>query len=338
MRVLSRAAARSLSAPFPLPVSRFQSLAPCTLLGRHSYAFTLQYDGTDYSGWQLQKNTPQKTIQGCIESSLSTVLKHDRLKLRVCGAGRTDRGVHALGNVVQFYSDIILNPSDQKLEFKLNGLLPHDIRIKGGSLARTAPDFIITVSATSKTYVYSIDGSSFSNPLQRRFSMYTGPKPLDMDRMKEASPLYLGTHNFLQFSNRSMEERNPVKTIYQFEIRDPDEEGIVKVIVTGSGFLYKQVRHMVGCLIAVGQGSVDVPFIKELLEMGSQQLPGLNGITRGYKIAEAKGLTLKNVDFIPGAFDPSVLLYPDRDHDEHSRLVEVSSPSLRRQGLVDPDF
>jgi tRNA pseudouridine38-40 synthase len=333
MKLLTSVARRGISA---LPSA--SSDVPCTLLGRHSYVFTIQYDGTDYSGWQLQAGSGHQTIQGHVESSLSTVLRHDRLKLRVCGAGRTDKGVHALGNVVQFYSDSLLDPVEQKLESKLNGLLPHDIRVKGGSLVRTSPDFMITVSATAKTYVYSIDTNTFSNPLTRRFSMYTGPRSLDIDLMKEAALLFIGTHDFLQLSNRSIEERNPVKTIQQMEVSDPDDEGIMRITVRGDGFLYKQVRHMVGLLIAVGQGSVDSGLITELLQMGSQQLPGLHGITRGYRIADAKGLMLKNVEFLPRAFNPLTLLYPDRDHDEHGRLVEVSGPSLRRQGFVDPDF
>ena len=95
---------------------------------------------------------------------------------------------------------------------------------------------------------------------------------------------------------------------------------------------------MVGALIALGQGRVDAAFIKERLSLGSSQSPGKGGITRGYTIAEAKGLMLDSVTFLPNSFDPNTLLYPDRTHDDYGRLVEVSGPSLRRQGFIDPDF
>lgn len=276
----------------------------------------VSYDGTAYSGWQLQSQA--RTIQAEIERALSTVLREDRATLCVCAAGRTDAGVHAVGQVVQFMTDVTsIDP--QRLPYKLNSLLPHDIRVTW--MSQTAPDFNVTVSALHKTYRYNLDTGACHDPLRLRYSHHVR-KPVDLEAMQAAADLLVGTHDFTQFSNDSAERlrRSPVKTLQRYDVLTVAPNH-VRLEVQGTGFLYKQVRHMTGLLLAVGEGKMGPEHIRQLLEIGNSQPPGAGGAWRGYNVAPAKGLQLFEIRYPAGVDDPSTLLYPGLEHDGYGRLL-----------------
>ncbi|PNW74257.1 hypothetical protein CHLRE_13g591501v5 [Chlamydomonas reinhardtii] len=299
-------------------------------LGKLSYRLILAYDGTDYCGWQLQPAAP--TVQAKLEAALGTVLREDRGVLGVRAAGRTDSGVHARGQVVQFNCDREL-PVD-KLAYKLNAVLPPDIRVMG--VRRTAPDFSVTCSPIGKTYHYNITNSEAHDPLRHRYA-YHVRKPLDLAGMRAAAALLVGTHDFTQFSNIGEEggrprKRNPVKTLRRMDVVELDPAafpGGVRIEVEGNGFLYKMVRHISGVLVAVGERKLPPGIVSEMLEVGDNAPPGRHGTYRGYNVAPARGLTLHEVMYDPRVDDPTVLLYPELRHDEHGRLLESIPDALR---------
>ncbi|KAF8066244.1 truA1 [Scenedesmus sp. PABB004] len=325
-------------------------------LGRVSYRLLVAYDGTAYSGWQLQPGRA-RTIQGEFERVLGTALQEGRRTLCVCAAGRTDAGVHARGQVVQFYSNAAsLDPA--WLPGKLNSMLPHDVRVLWA--ARTAPDFSVTVSALRKTYHYAVDVGAAHDPLRHRFATHAR-RALDVPAMRAGAALLVGTHDFTQFSNAAPERlrRNPVKRLEALDVVDDGPAGLrleARAVrrgaargavragprapaprgarppsdpaltrpppqVTGSGFLYKQVRHMAGALLALGEGRLGLDAIAARLALGAASPPGAGGVWRGYNVAPAKGLCLVRVEYPPAVDDPGALLYPERPHDAHGRLL-----------------
>ncbi|KAG1680377.1 hypothetical protein FOA52_015468 [Chlamydomonas sp. UWO 241] len=299
-------------------------------IGNYSYRAIVQYDGTLYRGWQVQLQPDgYPSIQGNIERALSTLLREGRDTLKVCAAGRTDSGVHAEGQVVQFFSDqsdlTSFTPTARRptTAHTLNCLLPKDVRIL--QLTRTAPDFNVSISATAKTYHYYINTNTEADVFTHRYRMHCW-RPLDIGRMRAAAQFLQGTHNFTQLSNRSdnTRKRNPVKTLTRVEVAELPG-GVIRVEFTGSGFLYKMVRHMVGALIAVGLGQLEPEWVREQLLIGDSVKPGgASGHFRGYKVADSIGLFLHRIDYPPGVDDPATLLYPDVMHDEWGRLLDFA--------------
>ncbi|GIL92573.1 hypothetical protein Vretifemale_20088 [Volvox reticuliferus] len=185
-------------------------------LGKFSHRLVVAYDGTDYCGWQLQPSAP--TVQRLLESALCTVLREERAVLGVRAAGRTDSGVHARGQVVQFSCNREVDVD--KMPYKLNSVLPHDIRVL--RVTRTAPDFSVTCSALGKCYHYSLTNAETHDPLRHRYAMHVR-KQLDLVAMRAAAAALEGTHDFTQFSNIGEEggrprRRNPVKTLRRVEV------------------------------------------------------------------------------------------------------------------------
>lgn len=295
-------------------------------LGRYSYRMVISYDGTEYCGWQLQPSAP--TVQRCVEAALGTVLREERAVLGVRAAGRTDSGVHARGQVVQFScSRDDLDPN--KLPYKLNSILPPDIRVV--RMNRTAPDFSVTCSALGKCYQYSVTHGEAHDPLRHRYAHHVRRR-LDVGAMRAAAALLVGTHDFTQLSNIGEEggkprKRNPVKTLSRVDVVELGAEGdmprALRIEVEGNGFLYKMVRHISGLLVAVGEGRLPPAAVSRMLEVGDNAPPGQGGRYRGYNVAPAKGLCLQHVFYDPRVDDPSVLLYPGLQHDEYGRLLEA---------------
>lgn len=221
------------------------------------YKLKLSYDGTHYSGWQIQPNAT--SIQTLIQQALLTAL---RIPTHLTGSGRTDAGVHALEQVAHFTAgaDIDL----QKLLFSLNGLLPLDIRIL--SIEAAAPDFHARYSAIGKTYHYHLQLGPVCSPFKRLYSTHLR-YPIDRALLSAALPYFIGEHDFTSFSNeshRGSASRDPVRTIKRLEMID--EEGGIYLVFEGDGFLYKMVRNIVGTLIDVARGKrplSDIPIIFE---------------------------------------------------------------------------
>lgn len=205
-----------------------------------NYKMTVQYDGTRYSGWQRQGNT-DKTIQGKLEAVLSSLLDED---IAVSGSGRTDAGVHALGQVANFKVDREISCGD--FLQTLNEALPGDIAVT--RLSPASPRFHARLSAKEKTYRYTVWNSTAANVFERRY-VYQLPEKLDILQMETAGKLLLGTHDFQGFSTGHT-KKSTVRALQKVEIIHSGDR--VEIFFTANGFLYNMARILTGTLIEVG--------------------------------------------------------------------------------------
>lgn len=242
------------------------------------YKAVLEYDGTDYHGWQLQKDLP--TVQGAIESVLATIL---RVPTRVHGAGRTDAGVHARGQTAHFLADWRHGP--EKLLRACNALLPPDISVR--RLHETCEDFHARHSARAKTYVYSILNREISSPLHRLYTWHV-PHALDAALMQEAANHLPGTHDFAAFGSPTDGTASTVREIIEARIESCASDMLVFTI-TGTGFLRYMVRSLVGTLVEVGKGKMRPLDFLCVLQSGDRSTAG--------PTAPARGLCLHSVHY-----------------------------------------
>lgn len=209
----------------------------------YNYKLTIQYDGTRYRGWQVQGNT-DLTIQGKLEGVLSRLTGQ---LVEVHGSGRTDAGVHALGQVANVKLPHPVEPSE--LLGELNRYLPADI---GVIAAEPAPErFHARLNARSKTYRYRIWNSAIPNVLERSY-LYPLPDPLDVAAMERAAADLVGTHDFRSFCGLKRFKKSTVRTITDIAITQDGAE--VRLEFTGNGFLMRMVRILAGTLVEVGLG------------------------------------------------------------------------------------
>ncbi|MDP8238244.1 MAG: tRNA pseudouridine(38-40) synthase TruA [Candidatus Hatepunaea meridiana] len=235
----------------------------------------IEYDGTDFSGWQRQLN--QRTIQEDIEQALSSVLCED---ITIIGAGRTDAGVHAFGQVAHFATDNIL-PYERILKGS-NSLLKKDVRI--WDIEEVPASFHARFSAVSRSYRYRL--LKRNHPLQRRYTWYPNYS-WDDKPIKEALRLLPGRHSFKSFSRARPDEEEYICDVIEASW---DENGdTANFNITADRFMHKMVRGLVGALIDVGRGYLTVDDFQELLDK-----PKKNGAT---KVAQARGLTLVEVKY-----------------------------------------
>ncbi len=216
----------------------------------------MAYDGTDYYGFQEQRGTGLATVQELLESSLSKLAKQ---RIQVIGAGRTDSGVHARGQVVNFKCDSWPVPLN-KTPLALNALLPDDIVV---TLAEEVPeDFHSRFSAKGKTYRYTVYNRRIPNPFLKRFALHE-PRPLDTAAMNEAAGYLVGEHDFKSFQAQGTVVKSTVRTIFSAAVER--DGSTVLLTFTGSGFLYNMVRIMTGTLLNVGLGKTKPEEIKDIL-------------------------------------------------------------------------
>jgi tRNA pseudouridine38-40 synthase len=240
-----------------------------------NYKLVLGYEGTGFLGWQRQPEG--RTVQGVLEEA---VLRITGKKVVVTGAGRTDAGVHALGQAASFRGAFKL--SDAVLLRALNAVLPEDVRIF--SLAAAPPDFHARRSARSKTYRYRIVHAAQVSPLDRRFVLHW-PYPLKLGKMREAAGLFVRTADFTAFS--SNRDRSPVRTVTRSELRRTGDE--IVYTIEAAGFLRYMVRTIVGTLLEVGRGRITPAQVEEIFRSKDRSLAG--------PTAAARGLTLIRVDY-----------------------------------------
>jgi tRNA pseudouridine38-40 synthase len=252
------------------------------------FRLTLAYDGTDFEGWQSQARArPVRTVQDVLEGALQRLV--DGARVAVAAAGRTDAGVHALGQVVSFDLPRELEPD--LLARALNGLLPRDVRVLDA--ARVPGSFHARRSASSKLYRYVMDTGPVQLPTRRLFAAHV-PGPLAEDRMRSAAARYLGRHDFASVASAGGNVKTTVRTVSRSELRvEPlarDSGGPALVYeVEADGFLRKMVRSLVGGLVAAGRRIATVEDLGEALEArdrGAWPAP-----------APAHGLTLVRVDY-----------------------------------------
>jgi tRNA pseudouridine38-40 synthase len=219
------------------------------------YRVTLAYDGTDFEGWQSQARG--RTVQNVLEEALGRLSEGARVP--VAGAGRTDAGAHALGQVASFTLGRDLDPKD--LVRALNGLLPEDVRALNA--ARVDASFHARRSARAKLYRYTLDTRPVQLPTRRRFAGHA-PGELDRLRVAAAATLYRGRLDFASLASAGSSVRTTERTVVRSEVRW-DDHGLVYE-VEADGFLRKMVRSMVGGLVAAGRGIATIPDLRRALE------------------------------------------------------------------------
>ena len=241
------------------------------------YKCIVSYDGYSFNGYQKQKHD-KNTIQEVIEKTLSVIFKE---KIIIFGSGRTDKQVHAYGQVFHFESSKQIPPLN--LKKALNEMLPLAIKIKKIEVVDDA--FHARYSSHKKVYVYKIKNTKNENVFDNRYYAYIKEK-IDISKLKEASSLFIGTHDFKNFTTNKKEEvESFVKTIYEINVKNA--KNIIEIEFFGSGFLRYQIRLMVGALLVVATNKKSIDFIeKKLLDNVDEKC--------SYK-APPQGLYLKKV-------------------------------------------
>lgn len=236
---------------------------------------TLEYDGTNYYGWQKQRGF--RTVQGELEEVISIVTKE---QCDVTGSSRTDAGVHAKGFVANFKTNAKIPPN--KFREALNVKLPDDIVVIKSELVNE--EFHARYNAKGKTYEYYILNSEAPSALMRN-QVYYYKYDLDIEAMEEAAKQFVGTHDFAAFKTQGSSVKGTIRTIYDVKVEKTEK--IIKISVSGDGFLYNMVRIMVGTLINVGRGKTDKDSIIDIINKKDRKLAG--------DCVPAKGLLLKEV-------------------------------------------
>ncbi len=238
----------------------------------------VEYDGTNYSGWQRQINA--MSVQEKLENALRKLTRENALT--VVGASRTDAGVHAYSQNVHFDTECRI-PAD-KFAFALNTMLPMDIRIRKSF--RVRDDFHARFQAKRKQYRYLFYNSPHASAMYRNQTAHV-MYPLDECIMNEEAQAMIGTHDFAPFAASGSEVKDTVRTIYSVSITRTGD--ILEMLVEGNGFLYNMVRILAGTLIGVGTGKIEKGAIARALESGSRLDLGIT--------APAQGLTLMRIDY-----------------------------------------
>lgn len=248
-----------------------------------NYRFLLQYDGTDFHGWQIQDGL--RTVQGELTRVLSLL---DGRDVAVHGSGRTDAGVHAEGQVAS--AQLEREISTIKLRNAVNGNLSADVRVL--FIERTADSFHARYSARTKTYVYRVVHGPVISPFWSRYALQESRR-LDLDRLRSAASLFLGEHDWTAFSAANSDAGSRVRTIFSIDV-DHGWDGrgrchLITFSITANGFLRYMVRSIAGTLLAAARDELNPTTIRRAIEKGERELVG--------PTAPAHGLTLKSVTY-----------------------------------------
>jgi tRNA pseudouridine38-40 synthase len=236
----------------------------------------IEYDGTDYAGWQWQKN--EKTIQ---ETLLSAIEQVTQEKVKLYGASRTDAGVHAVGQVANFKTNSVI-PSE-RLVYAINFYLPPDITVK--KAADVAESFHAQYCAKSKIYRYTLFNNWIRTSLNRNICYICGFQ-LSMDKMVAAARYLTGTHDFTSFTTKAWGEKNRIRTIKRLDIK---REGTnVYFTIEADGFLYNMVRTIVGTLLEIGRGKIVSEGIQDIVNAKNRKLSGPTVPAKGLCLMEVK--------------------------------------------------
>ncbi len=241
------------------------------------FLINFSYDGTNYNGYQKQKG--MKTIQEKMETALTSINNNSFVKLTA--SGRTDAKVHAINQYA--HADIDVNITEYKLMRALNSLLPDDIYVKSTKIVDD--NFHSRYDVISKTYIYKINVGSF-NPIERNY-VYQLCKKLDIKKIREATMLLQGTHDFQNFSSNEHKLKDTVRTVNEIKLIEDGDYLIMTF--KSNGFLKYMVRIMVGILIQIGLGKYAPEYINDIFDSKIK--------TNYKKIAPAQGLYLLNVTY-----------------------------------------
>ena len=250
------------------------------------FKLVVSYRGTGFCGWQRQKAGRTLSLQEILEKALSLILCE---RTRIIASGRTDAGVHSLGQVAAFRTEVHRSP--ERLLPGLNSFLPESIRIL--SVQRVPDDFHPQFRVKEKAYRYLIQNGAVANPLLLPYT-YFFPKKLNLRRMQEAADFLVGRHNFAAFQDSGRKAKDSVRTIYRLTVEEVSDslfftESLVGITISGDGFLYKMVRNIVGTLIEVGRKKIEPQDVKKILESGDRRQAG--------PTVPACGLTLMRVRY-----------------------------------------
>lgn len=248
-----------------------------------NFKLTLQYDGTDFHGWQMQNE--ERTVQGELTRVLSLL---EGSAVVVHGSGRTDAGVHAEGQVASVRLEREFAP--EKLRGAVNGNLPRDVRVLKAEIA--GDDFHARYSARGKTYVYRIFNEQVLSPFWHRYALFEA-RPLNLSLMQEAAQLFAGEHDWTAFSAAQSDAESRVRRVREVSVAARwDERGqgrLVEIHASASGFLRYMVRSIAGCLMSVGRGEIKLEEVERAIHTGERNL--------AYSTAPAHGLTLLRVQY-----------------------------------------
>lgn len=247
---------------------------------------TIAYDGTNYHGFQEQRGTVFLTVQGVFEERLSRLAKRE---IRVIGAGRTDAGVHARGQVVNFESGDLRIPP-QRLAYALNSLLPGDIVALDA--VEVPASFHSRFSAVSKTYRYVINNGEKPSPFLRLYS-YHIPRFLDVEAMREGAQHLVGKQDFSAFRALGTPVKTTVRSLFGIQVSREGE--LVYIDISADGFLYHMARMITGTLIRVGLGKLDPREVADILTSRDS--------LKGGPAAPARGLFLDRIEYSDTAID-----------------------------------
>ena len=247
---------------------------------------TVRYDGTDFAGWQVQPGLP--TVQGALMEVLERITGET---IKVTGAGRTDAGVHALGQAANFKTSSNIAP--RNLRRAMNSMLAPRIRID--DLEEVPEEFDARRHARSKWYRYSILLAEFPDPLLCRYSWHVRGK-LDLNRMQDAAHYLVGEHDFTSFQGSAGKDRSPIRTVYSLDISTippshPTDQNdtLLAIDIRADGFVYKMVRNIVGTLVEVGRKKIEPQQFRTILDARDRDQAG--------PAAPAQGLCLILVEY-----------------------------------------
>ncbi len=268
--------------------SRLSSIwTPHTIaLMERTICMRVAYDGTDFHGWQLQLEV--RTVQEVLEQALRRVVRHH---VDLIGSGRTDTGVHAAGHVSNFITTCQMDT--YKLKHAIGSRLPEDISIN--AVLEVQPRFNARRSAVSKLYRYRIHAAP-GRPVERAAQRYVYHywHPLDVDRMRAAARHFIGEKDFSSMAAAGTQRATMVRTVLRCDVQRHLRE--IRIDVEGTGFLYKQVRAMVGTLLNVGRGQWEPDYVKDIIESRNR--------ASGGPTAPARGLCLRWVRYPPHLLVP----------------------------------
>lgn len=243
------------------------------------YKAIISYDGTNFCGFQRQLKG--RTVQGELEKTLSKMANQS---IEIHGSGRTDSGVHAIGQVIHF--DFPYERPLERMRFGLDTQTPDDIACRQVEIV--AEDFHARYLATGKTYEFRVDIGKPRSPFRRYYASYY-PYPVDVAKIQQALPDLLGTHDFTSFCASGSSVEDKIRTIEVANLTvSPDGEELVFTF-SGDGFLYKMIRILVGTLLKIGNGRLPVDAIPEIIAGKDRNLAG--------PTAHPEGLYLKEVRY-----------------------------------------
>ncbi|NLW33940.1 tRNA pseudouridine(38-40) synthase TruA [Syntrophorhabdus aromaticivorans] len=238
---------------------------------------TIAYDGTSYHGWQYQPNGI--TVEQVVRQAVERILDH---KAKIYAAGRTDAGVHAQGQVVNFFTEKPIDLSN--LARGLNSMLPGDIRVRGASEAD--PSFHARYSARSKTYVYCVLNSLHDSPFHTRYVWHV-PRTLEVVKMDKAMKLITGEHDFSAFKKKEEVYHSSVRNVMRARVKRRGD--LVYFVIEATGFLRYMVRNIVGTFMLIGLGKITANDLRSILESKDREQAG--------PTAPAKGLCLQRIAY-----------------------------------------